>query len=587
VATTVKCDNPRCDALYEASSFLGGHTFRCEKCGWRVTIRDISTEARRASEAGAVLLEGAVPQQFLYPPKAIASDCTAVIAVASSLDTHGVHYLRDLLSGAEPPDVKLVLLVHATCSTTQENLFDLLTLLDTNRLKVWVLAVESWGQRSTWALCVRRDAPSHVLWTCTAGDFGLLPPAVAEAHLVTAPDPLVVDRFISWFSQLAATSAPLTPETAQIPALVPAAGTQEGEETWDRYAACCRARASATSAPITEPPISAVPPQAVPEQPGAGLENQIREELKIPKPDPLLPQLVQLFEKGDLVMIDKGSRIPPLDLPIKAEWFGIPSFREVGVVSREVRYKISVLDERTNKALDARRKGTSALREKFSFPLADGSRRMPHKAKPLFQAEMKRLEEEGRKLLSSIVSGSPEEWVESKRDLVTRDANRQYEEFHSGKRMPEETIDEILKALTERFRKATSANFLPKVSFVKTSFRLGGESAHVSDWAAARTLFSAVAEYPRSALTNRAYFFRGLRISEGDLLAAMNIADDPLVTECSQPRSLQTAKAELEVLDQIDESEHSARDKCELILNLLHRGRPLDEIRKRAIEKKE
>ena len=156
--------------------------------------------------------------------------------------------------------------------------------------------------------------------------------------------------------------------------------------------------------------------------------------------------------------------------------------------SHEARYKISVLDERTNKALDARRKGTSVLREKFSFPLADGSRWMPHKAKPLFQAELKRLEDEGRRLLASIVSGTPEEWVESKRDLVTRDANRQYEEFHSGKRMPEQTIDEIMTALTERFRKATSANFLPKVSFVKTGFRLGGDSEHVSDWAAARTL---------------------------------------------------------------------------------------------------
>jgi hypothetical protein len=132
-----------------------------------------------------------------------------------------------------------------------------------------------------------------------------------------------------------------------------------------------------------------------------------------------------------------------------------------------MRYKISVLDERTKKALEARRKGTSDLREKFSFPLADGSRWMPHKAKPLFQAELRRLEEEGRKLLGSIVSGTPEEWVETKRDLVARDANRQYEEFHPGKRMPEETINEIMKALTERFRKATSGNFLPKVSFVQ------------------------------------------------------------------------------------------------------------------------
>jgi hypothetical protein len=175
--------------------------------------------------------------------------------------------------------------------------------------------------------------------------------------------------------------------------------------------------------------------------------------------------------------------------------------------------------------------------------------------------------------------------VGSKRDLVTRDANRQYEEFNPGRRMPEETINEMMKALLERFRKATSANFLPKVSFVKTGFRLGGDSEHVSDWAAARTLFRAVAEYPRSALKNRAYFFRGLEVSHEDLLTAMNVVEDPLVTEWFHPRSLQTATEELEVLDQIDESERSDRGKCELILDLLHRGRPLDEIRNAASEK--
>jgi len=305
------------------------------------------------------------------------------------------------------------------------------------------------------------------------------------------------------------------------------------------------------------------------------------------QPDPLLPHLIQLFEKGDLVTIDKGSRIPPLEVPIKAEWFGIPSFREVGVVSREVRYKISVLDERANKALDARGKGTSGLREKFSFPLADGSRWMPHKAKPFFQAELKRLEEAGRTLLGSIVSGDPKEWVENKRDLVTRDANRQYEEFHPGKHMPEEIIQEILNALTERFRKATSAHFLPKVSFVKTGFRLGGDSEQVSGWAAARTLLRAVAEYPRSALKDRAYFFRGLQVSEEDLLTAMNVVEDPLVAEWFKPRSLHTAREEMEVLDQIDESEHSDRDKCGLIMDVLSRARPLDDILSVAKQKVE
>jgi len=44
--TTVKCDNPRCNAQFEVPNLLGGHTFTCNRCGSRVTIRDLSTSTR-------------------------------------------------------------------------------------------------------------------------------------------------------------------------------------------------------------------------------------------------------------------------------------------------------------------------------------------------------------------------------------------------------------------------------------------------------------------------------------------------------------------------------------------------------------
>jgi len=528
-----------------------------------------------------VLMEGGVPQEFLKTPKALLSECSSLMAVVSGLDGRGVEYLRILFSGSKLPELRVVLIVHATCSTKEKDLFDVLALLGTKRLQAWVLPVDSWGQRCSWVLAARQDSLSYVLWTSSSGNFGMANPHVDEAHLVTDADPLVVDQFVSWFCRLANAAAPLTAATAHIPDLVPAQGTQEAAEMWDRYASRCIEETLASQV-MSIKSVIADSPQTTAPQSVEVVEEKIREELKIPKPDPLLAQLVHLFEKGDLVMIDKGSRIPPFEVPIKAEWFGIPSFREVGVVSREVRYRISVLDDRTNKSLDARRKDTSDLREKFSFPLADGSRWMPHQAKGLFEVELKRHEEEGKKLLGSIVSGTPEDWVESKRDLVTRDANRQYEEFHPGKRMPEETINEMLTALTGRFRKATSGTFLPKVSFVKTSFRLGGDSEHVSDWATARTLLRAVAGYPRAALKSRAYFFRGLKVSEKDLLTAMNVADDQLVARWSQPDSMDIALEELQVLEQIDESEQSDHDKCKLILDLLHRARSLDDIRNSA-----
>lgn len=68
--TTVECDNPKCNALYEVPNFLGGHTFTCNRCGSRVTIRDVSIGIRpakalpsyrsRRKSWGALLLLGAV-----------------------------------------------------------------------------------------------------------------------------------------------------------------------------------------------------------------------------------------------------------------------------------------------------------------------------------------------------------------------------------------------------------------------------------------------------------------------------------------------------------------------------------------------
>lgn len=519
----------------------------------------------------SVLLDGSLSAEFKKPWEATVADSSSITAVVSGLNEHGLRWLRALTTEPNPPTIWVVLLVHATCPTTEADLAALVGLVKPPQFQVWVLPVREWGQRCCWVLAVRRQAPTRVFWSASAGNFGLSAPALDEAHAVSEADPLIVDQFLAWFSSLAFQAAPLSAETATIPALVPAQGTKEAAQMWEEYEAACRA---ATEAARHKPEASPTEAPKSAEQ----VEEQIRKELKIPKSDPILQPLVQLFDQGDLVTIDKGSRIPPLEVPIKAEWFGITGFRELGVVSREVRYKISVLDDKTNKQLDARRKGTSELREKFSFPLADGSRWMPHKAKPLFEVELKRLEEEGKKLLGSIISGSPEEWVQSKRDLVTRDANRQYEEFHPGKTMPGTTIDEVLKALTERFKKATSGNFLPKVSFVRTGFRLSGDSDHVSDWASARTLLRAIAEYPRAALKSRAYFFRGLKVSERDLLHSMNVAEDHLIAEWFQPDSLDTAQVELDALGQIDESERTDRDKCELILDLLHRTRPIQTI---------
>ena len=43
-------------------------------------------------------------------------------------------------------------------------------------------------------------------------------------------------------------------------------------------------------------------------------------------------------------------------MPIKAEWFGVESLRRQGAVSREVKYRISVIEEKTFRKLENKRK---------------------------------------------------------------------------------------------------------------------------------------------------------------------------------------------------------------------------------------
>jgi hypothetical protein len=166
---------------------------------WRQADTKTRLEIWAADGIPAVLMDGDIPRQFLQTPKALLSECGSLMAVVSGLDHQGVEYLATLLSGSEPPEVRVVLLVHATCPTKEKDLFDVLALLNTKRLQVWVLPVSSWGQRCLWVLAARKDSPSHILWAASSGNFGLADPEIDDTHLVTDADPLVADQFVYWF----------------------------------------------------------------------------------------------------------------------------------------------------------------------------------------------------------------------------------------------------------------------------------------------------------------------------------------------------------------------------------------------------
>jgi hypothetical protein len=93
----------------------------------------------------------------------------------------------------------------------------------------------------------------------------------------------------------------------------------------------------------------------VPEERTHAAVERICQDAGIEPPDPLAPTLARILSKGHIVTIDKSSRTPPLELPVKAEWLGVESLRSVGLLSRETKYRLRIFDAKTHKDLNNRR----------------------------------------------------------------------------------------------------------------------------------------------------------------------------------------------------------------------------------------
>ncbi len=84
--------------------------------------------------------------------------------------------------------------------------------------------------------------------------------------------------------------------------------------------------------------------------------------------------MARLYETGAFVSIDKLNRVPPLDAPLDPNLFGDASELQRGNVTRKVKMRVSLIDEKTLKEIDKCRQGLRVLLTKFTFSLADNMR---------------------------------------------------------------------------------------------------------------------------------------------------------------------------------------------------------------------
>jgi hypothetical protein len=291
------------------------------------------------------------------------------------------------------------------------------------------------------------------------------------------------------------------------------------------------------------------------------------EELGLAKLDHLAEQMARLYDKGALVSIDKLSRIPPLDAPLNPRLFGDASEIHKGNVTRKVRMRVSIIDEKTLKEIDKRRQGLRILLTKFTFGLADNIRWMPITARKLFESEVNRVNEEGQKLISDLLGGDVDAFIDAKRDALVADINGMHAELGRSGKVTDSVVNEVVKDLKDRLRKVQSVRFMPKLSYSVVSFSRT-DNAMVSPWGQAFSLLADVVAFSRKALTN-SFFLRGLKVPEDDLIEAMNVADDALLRNPRARGIKDRCKAELNLLTRIEKAPMESRDRCELVWRIL------------------
>lgn len=208
-------------------------------------------------------------------------------------------------------------------------------------------------------------------------------------------------------------------------------GTAEAARLWREYERLCTDR----SEPDIELKFDAKTGGTIAVAPNGEVAAPPSQALGLPALDTLAERVASLYELGDLVSVDRQGRIPPLDIPVRAEWFDVESARQAGAVKREIKLRISALEPRTLREIENKRTNVNSLLQRFSYALGDGLRWMPEGVYPLFFAEMERVNGEGTALLQSAVAGSAAEFIQRQRERIERDANLIYQEFHPGKRI--------------------------------------------------------------------------------------------------------------------------------------------------------
>lgn len=508
------------------------------------------------------------------PFESAARSVVTIFGVVSAIDSRAIHWLEGFLANQAESKLRLVVSIHPTCRTTEADLEDVLLLGERygSRAAFKLYPEQFLTDRSSNLLCLYGVDGSLTISTGPTENLGYASASASHANVMMQVTAGAFEACRKWFDCLWSVAGPLRPEiAASMPRLILPDGDMEASLLWNAFRNQCLNQGAKQHAPVRG---------EVDPEPGVGTQVDEQggrvpsptDEIGVPRLDHLAEKVARMFDLGSLVSIDKLSRIPPLEAPIKPEWFGVDSFRQTGMVRAETSIKVAPFVEPTLKKIDRLRRVSGELLPRYSFSLADGIRWIPRKAIPLFESALSAANKDAKELLNETVGDNVEAFLVSQRDRIRADAQSMYEAYHPGGKLPESAVDKILNELKARLDKTGADKIIPQVAYSPVAFNPSQSSEWSSPWGQAFALLKGIAEFPRKAMTDR-FFWRGIKTDEEDLVEAMDVAGDYLVKEYGGRIAERQALNELNLIKQLEDADNDAKKKCEALLSLITTGK--------------
>ena len=512
--------------------------------------------------------EGVATYQDVPPIEKIVLSSSAVMGIITAPSEKGVHQLHKWLHTNEELKAKLIIALYPTCLTKQGDLSTLKSLTEEykDRLEIRIEPYRKVIDRPTNVTCFYDSNASNIyMMIGSTEDLGLLN-LDGQINFVFKAGPFLFNSFNNYFTlQWAKSGEGLNENVLKIPELVLPEGSAEAAQAWADYCGIC---ANTDKAEETkEIDIDAETGEvSILDQGGTKVPSP-GEEIGFPKSERLALIISSLYEKGSLVNVSKHSRIPPLDAPFDPSWFGDFAKIQHGHVTRKVSMRISIIDEVDLKNIDRRRKAFAGLLSKFTFRLADGSRWMPHKARELFEKELNRTNEEGKEIIHSILEGNVDKFVAERKERLAVDIDDMYKKLGRKEYVSDGVIERITCNLKDRLTKAMSSNFVPELTYSDVSLNSVANNWS-SPWGQALTLLIDIASFPRKALSNP-FFLQNVDVHVEELVKAMNMLDDTLLSSKISHGLKSRCHGELKVINCIEKASIDAYEKCVLVYALI------------------